>query len=99
MLETADAGVERPETLAGLTFVLTGALSRFTRDEAASALKSLGAKVTSSVSRKTSFVVAGEDAGSKYDKALELGVPVLSEEDLTAVLDSGRPPSRCGVTA
>jgi DNA ligase (NAD+) len=96
VLETADGGVERLEPLAGLTFVLTGALSSFTRDEAASALKSLGAKVTSSVSRKTSFVVAGEDAGSKYDKALELGVPVLSEEELTAVLDSGRPPFGAG---
>ncbi len=96
VLETAEAGVERPRPLADLTFVLTGALSNFTRDEASSALKSLGAKVTSSVSRKTSFVVAGEDAGSKYDKALELGVPVLSEEELTAVLDSGRPPLGAG---
>ena len=84
---------ERPQTLAGLTFVLTGALSRFTRDEAASALKALGAKVSGSVSKKTSFVVAGEEAGSKYDKAVELNVPILGEEDLVRVLESGEPPS------
>jgi len=83
----------RPQTLSGLTFVLTGALSRFTRDEAGAALKALGAKVSSSVSKKTSFVVAGEDAGSKYDKALELGVPVLAEDDLVRVLETGEPPA------
>ncbi len=82
----------RPQTLAGLTFVLTGALDRFTRDEAAAALKALGAKVSSSVSKKTSFVVAGESAGSKYDKAIELGVPVLSEEALVEILETGEPP-------
>jgi DNA ligase (NAD+) len=60
----------RPQTLEGLTFVLTGALERYTRDEAGAALKELGAKVAGSVSKKTSFVVAGEDSGSKYDKAL-----------------------------
>jgi DNA ligase (NAD+) len=83
---------ERPQTLAGLTFVLTGALSRFTRDQAGAALKALGAKVSGSVSKKTSFVVAGEDAGSKYDKAVELGVPVLTEDELVRVLDSGQAP-------
>ena len=82
----------RAQTLSGLTFVLTGALSRFTRDDAGAALKALGAKVSGSVSKKTSFVVVGEDAGSKYDKALELGVPVLSEEDLVRVLETGRAP-------
>jgi DNA ligase (NAD+) len=84
---------DRPQTLAGLTFVLTGALDRYTRDEAGAALKELGAKVTGSVSKKTSFVVAGEDAGSKYDKAVALGVPVLSEVDLARILETGRPPS------
>ncbi|MBS3956158.1 MAG: NAD-dependent DNA ligase LigA [Clostridiales bacterium] len=82
----------RPQTLAGLTFVLTGALERFTRDEAASALKGLGAKVSGSVSAKTSFVVAGADAGSKYDKAISLGVPVLDEAELVRVLETGELP-------
>ncbi len=82
----------RPQTLAGLTFVLTGALSGFTRDEAGSALKELGAKVSGSVSKKTSFVVAGDDAGSKYDKAMALGVPVLDEDALVRLLESGEPP-------
>lgn len=86
----------RPQTLARLTFVLTGALSRFTRDEAGAALKELGAKVSGSVSKKTSFVVVGEEAGSKYDKALELGVSVLSEDDLVRVLESGAPPATGG---
>lgn len=85
---------ERPQTLAGLTFVLTGALSGFTRDEAGAALKALGAKVSGSVSKKTSFVVVGEDAGSKYDKALELGVPVLAEGDFVHLIETGEPPSR-----
>ena len=84
---------ERPQTLAGLTFVLTGALSQFTRDEAGAALKALGAKVSGSVSKKTSFVVAGEDAGSKYDRAVELGVAILAEDDLVEVLRTGEPPS------
>ena len=88
----------RPQTLTGLTFVLTGALSAFTRDAAGGALKELGAKVSGSVSKKTSFVVAGEDAGSKYDKAVELGVPVLSEEDLVRIIETGEPPA-AGVTA
>ena len=86
----------RPQTLSGLTFVLTGALSRYTRDQAGAALKELGAKVSGSVSKKTSFVVAGEDAGSKYDKAVELGVPVLSEEDLIRVVETGELPASGG---
>ncbi|GAB4280365.1 MAG: NAD-dependent DNA ligase LigA [Coriobacteriia bacterium] len=84
---------ERPQTLAGLTFVLTGALERWTRDEATERLKELGAKVTGSVSKRTSFVIAGEDAGSKLAKARELGVPVLGEEDLERILQTGEPPS------
>jgi DNA ligase (NAD+) len=86
----------RPQTLTGLTFVLTGSLERFTRDEAAAALKSLGAKVASSVSKKTSYVVAGEAAGSKYDKAVELGVPILTEDDLVRLVESGEPPTGDG---
>ncbi|MHB8925875.1 MAG: NAD-dependent DNA ligase LigA, partial [Coriobacteriia bacterium] len=86
-------GEQLPQTLAGLTFVLTGALERYTRDEAGAALKALGAKVSGSVSKKTSFVVAGADAGSKYDRALELGVSVLTEEDLVRVLATREPPA------
>lgn len=86
----------RPRTLDGLTFVLTGALERYTRDEATASLKELGAKVASSVSKKTSFVVAGEAAGSKYDKAVELGVPLLTEDDLARIIESGRPPGEAG---
>lgn len=70
------------DKLAGLTFVLTGELSRFSRKEATEFLESLGAKVSGSVSQKTSYVVAGEAAGSKLRKAQELGIPVLSEEEL-----------------
>ncbi len=66
---------------AGMVFVLTGALSRFTRDEASELIQSFGGKVASSVSKKTTYVVAGEDAGSKLRKAQELGISVLSEED------------------
>jgi len=83
----------RPQTLGGLTFVLTGTLSRWTRDDASAQLKELGAKVSGSVSKKTSFVVAGEDAGSKYDKAVQLGVPVLGEDELARVLETGEPPA------
>uniref|UniRef100_A0A7C9JDG4 DNA ligase n=1 Tax=Muribaculaceae bacterium Z82 TaxID=2304548 RepID=A0A7C9JDG4_9BACT len=87
----ADAGEGLPQTLAGLTFVLTGSLvqSGMTRDEAGGALKARGAKVSGSVSRKTSYVVAGEAAGSKYDKAISLGVPVLDESDLLRILETG----------
>ncbi len=84
---------ERPQTLTGTTWVLTGALESFTRDEAGAALKALGAKVAGSVSKKTSFVVAGTDAGSKLDRAIELGVTVLSEAELVDVLESGQAPS------
>ena len=83
---------DRPQTLSGLTFVLTGALSAYSRDEAGAALKALGAKVSGSVSKKTSFVVVGKDAGSKYDKAFEIGVPVLGEEELVRIIETGEAP-------
>jgi DNA ligase (NAD+) len=86
-------GETRPQTLAGLTFVLTGGLERHTRDEATAELKAWGAKVSGSVSKKTSFVVAGADAGSKLAKAIEIGVPVLDETALDRVIETGEPPS------
>ncbi len=74
------------ETLAGLTFVLTVTLPTLTRDEAGGKIKQAGGKVSSSVSSKTSFVVAGSEAGSKLTKANALGVPVIDEEQLLAML-------------
>lgn len=84
-----------PQTLAELTFVLTGSLTQsgMTRDEAGAALKARGAKVSGSVSKKTSYVVAGEAAGSKYDKAMALGVPVLDEDALLHILETGEVPA------
>ncbi|MEU0565777.1 NAD-dependent DNA ligase LigA [Nonomuraea sp. NPDC005983] len=78
-----------PQTLAGLTFVVTGTLGGFTRDSAADALTSQGGKVAGSVSKKTSFLIAGENAGSKYDKAVSLGVPILDEAGFGVLLDKG----------
>ena len=83
--------------LAGVSVVITGTLEGMNRDEAGEAVRAAGGKVTSSVSKKTSFVVAGENAGSKYDKAVELGVPVLDEAAFRVLLDQGpdavRPPT------
>ncbi len=72
-------------SLEGQTFVLTGTLSQITRNEAKAKLQSLGAKVAGSVSKNTSYVVAGDAAGSKLTKAQELGISVLSEDDLMAL--------------
>ena len=65
---------------AGMTFVLTGALTRFTREEATEQIERFGGKASGSVSKKTTYVVVGENAGSKERKARELGIPILSEE-------------------
>ncbi len=94
-LEDTQVGSTLPQTLEGLTFVLTGSLvqSGMTRDEAGAALKARGAKVASSVSKNTSYVVAGEAAGSKYDKAIALGVPVLDETAFLHILETGEIPA------
>ena len=73
---------ERGTKLAGKTFVLTGTLTKYTRDEAKNLIEDAGGKVTGSVSKKTDYVVAGTDAGSKLDKARELGVPVIDEKEM-----------------
>ncbi|WP_051717097.1 NAD-dependent DNA ligase LigA [Streptomyces sp. NRRL F-5727] len=89
-LEDEGAGEdEGPRPLEGLTVVVTGTLEGFTRDGAKESLQSRGAKVTGSVSKKTSFVVVGENPGSKYDKAMQLKVPVLDEEGFKILLEQG----------
>ncbi len=85
LMRGADAApAEGP--LSGQTLVLTGALQHMTRDEATARIRALGGQVTSSVSKKTDYVVAGEKAGSKYDKAVKLGVPIIDEAALEELL-------------
>ena len=84
---------DAPQTLAGLTFVLTGTLQNYKRTEAAKLLEAMGAKCTGSVPKKTSYVIAGEAAGSKLTKAEQLGVPVLDESALEQILTTGQVPA------
>jgi DNA ligase (NAD+) len=91
----SEDGAAKP--LSGVTVVLTGTLSSRTREEAAEAIEALGGKVSGSVSKKTGFVVAGENAGSKLDKAASLGVPVLDEDGLQVLLSDG--PEAAAATA
>lgn len=84
---------DAPQTLAGLTFVLTGTLQNYKRTEAAKLLEAMGAKCTGSVSKKTSYVIAGEAAGSKLAKAEQLDVPVLDESALEQILTTGQVPA------
>lgn len=84
--EAVQASADHP--FYGKTIVLTGTLSSMSRDEAARKLEALGAKVTGSVSKKTDYVIAGESAGSKLTKAQDLGIPVLNEEEMNAMLAS-----------
>jgi DNA ligase (NAD+) len=87
MADVRDASVER--TLEGLSIVVTGSLTGFSRDEAKEAILARGGKAAGSVSKKTAYVVAGDAPGSKYDKAIELGVPVLDEDGFRQLLESG----------
>lgn len=91
-LEEQRSADEPAQTLSGLTFVLTGTLERHKRDEAKAALQAFGAKVSGSVSKKTSYVIAGAAAGSKLTKAQQLGVPVLDEDALEQILATGEVP-------
>ena len=91
-LEEQRSADEPVQTLSGLTFVLTGTLERHKRDEAKAALQAFGAKVSGSVSKKTSYVIAGAAAGSKLTKAQQLGVPVLDEDALEQILATGEVP-------
>ena len=77
------------DAFAGMTFVLTGSLERHTRDQAAAQIATHGGKVTNSVSKKTSYVVAGESPGSKLAKAEQLGVTILDEDAFEALLADG----------
>jgi DNA ligase (NAD+) len=84
---TVEASAQRP--LAGRAFVITGTLAGMTREAAQEALIARGAKVSASVSKKTSFLVAGAEAGSKLARAQELGVPVIDEAELLRLLSGG----------
>jgi len=87
MADERDASIER--TLEGLSIVVTGSLAGFSRDEAKEAILARGGKAAGSVSKKTAYVVAGDAPGSKYDKAIELGVPVLDEDGFRRLLEQG----------
>ncbi|MGW7458235.1 NAD-dependent DNA ligase LigA [Streptomyces sp. NPDC054797] len=89
MEEEGSADQEGPRPLEGLTVVVTGTLQSHTRDGAKEALQSRGAKVTGSVSKKTSFVVVGDNPGSKYDKAMQLKLPVLDDAGFAVLLEQG----------
>ena len=83
-----------PQTLAGMTIVATGSLTGYTRDSVKEAIIAHGGKAAGSVSKKTTAVVAGDNAGSKATKAADLGIPILDEEEFNALLESGVLPSR-----
>jgi DNA ligase (NAD+) len=87
MADRRDAAT--PRTLEGLSIVVTGSLEEFSRDQAKEAILAQGGKATSSVSKKTDFVVVGDSPGSKYDKAVSLGVPVLDEDGFRKLLSDG----------
>jgi len=93
LMDLAEAGIKpffvktaKSAKLAGKVFVLTGGLNNFTRDEAKDLIRKHGGEISESVSKKTDYVVAGDDPGSKYGKAKELGVSILTEKDFSELL-------------
>ncbi|MHA6627581.1 NAD-dependent DNA ligase LigA [Pseudonocardia sichuanensis] len=97
MVDEADESV--PRTLEGLSIVITGSMEGFSRDEAKEAIMARGGRAAGSVSKKTAFVVAGDAPGSKYDKAVEIGVPVLDEAGFRVLLERGPDAARENATA
>ena len=93
LADPEEEGVDRG-LLAGVTVVITGTLAGLSRDQARAAVEDRGGKVAASVSKKTSYVVAGDEPGSKLRKAQELGVPVLRPAELEALLAGGSVPPR-----
>ena len=87
-VEKVDSGDAEKLPLAGKSFVITGTLPTMTRDEAKKLIQNAGGKVSSSVSSKTDYLLLGEDAGSKLEKAQKLGTPQLSEEQLLEMISS-----------
>jgi DNA ligase (NAD+) len=92
--EEGEPAARAPKPLAGLTFVITGTLPTLGRDEAKDKLEAAGAKVSGSVSKKTHYLVAGEEAGSKLDKARENGVEVIDEARMLEIIANGAPQPR-----
>ena len=85
-MEYLGSEVQTNDNFTGKTFVLTGSLESFTRDEAKNRIEALGGKASSSVSKKTDYVIAGSEAGSKLTKARDLGITILSEEEFINML-------------
>lgn len=89
----SDARTAAEGPLKGKTLVVTGTLTRFKRDEIEQLIGRLGGRAASSVSKKTDYLLAGENAGSKLDKARALGIPVLNEDEFQAMIDAPSPPA------
>jgi DNA ligase (NAD+) len=78
---------DKPQIFGGMTFVLTGTLTKYKRDEASSIIESFGGKVSGGVSKKTTYVLAGEEAGSKLAKAEQLGVKIINEDEFGKMIE------------
>ena len=96
LTQDTEVSVSGAVNLGGKTFVVTGTLARYSREEVEDLIKRHGGKATGSVSKKTSYLVAGENAGSKLEKARQLGVPILSEEDFEKLISAGSRPEPSG---